>query len=64
MKEGSKEFFEWLDQEDAYCEITYMPACGELEIKVSIIGEGDFYQKRAGNFALFLEAAKKHFNRT
>jgi len=63
MKEGAAEFFSWLDSEEAYCEITYMPACGELEIKISILGEGDFYRKRAGSFAMALEAAKKHYNR-
>ncbi len=59
MYTGSEAFFAWLDYEDAYCEITYMPACGELEIKVSILGEGDFYQKRAGTFEMFLANAKK-----
>jgi len=63
MYEGAEEFFNWCDREDAYCEITYMPACGEVEIKISILGEGDFYRKRAGNYKMFLEAARKHYGR-
>lgn len=63
MKSGADKFLCWLDMEDAYCQITYMPACNELEIEVSILGEGHFYRKRAGNFELFLRDALKHYKR-
>lgn len=62
MIEGVNEFFRWLEKEEAYCEITYLGGCNELEIKVSILGEGDFYIKRAGNFILYLDKVKKHYD--
>lgn len=62
MYQGAEAFFAWCDYEDAYCEVTYLGDC-EVEIKVSILGEGDYYQKRAGSFVNFLAAAKKHYNR-
>lgn len=59
MSVGAENFFKWADSEDAYVEIGYAPACGELEVRVHILGEPDFYRKRAGNFEFALEAAEK-----
>lgn len=63
LQKGALEFFAWVSSEEGFSEICYMPACNELEIKVSIPGRGDLHQKRAISFESFVEYAQDHFNK-
>ncbi len=63
MNEGATEFFTWALENDAHIDASFMPACGELELKIYILGEGEFYMKRAGSFKSALPYVKKFFER-
>lgn len=60
---GAEHFFEWCGKNDAMATVCYMPACSELEIRVQIFGEYEFYRKRACSFESALEGIMEDYGR-
>ncbi len=52
---GAEKFFEWCQNNDATATVCLSTACQELEIRVEIYGEYEFYRKRSCGFEDTLE---------
>lgn len=62
LLDGSHEFFSWCHDHDATATVCYASSCNELEIRVEIYGEFEFYRKRAIGFEETLIQMKEEYS--